>query len=209
LSYQIDLTLEQIKARLYREMAAETNHLNPEFPQLLDILPDVAKPAAVLIPLQRIQGQWYVLFTRRNAKLLEHSGQVAFPGGRSDPQDPDPETTALRETWEEIGIKPSDVEVLGRLPSLLTITNYLVTPIVGNIPYPYIFLPAIDEVSRIFTIPLDWLADPANHEIRQRVLPAPFDPVSVIYFHEYDGEILWGATARFTMCLLKILYQMD
>ena len=209
MSFQIDLTPEQIRARLSGEMSTETNQFHLEFPQLLDILPDEAKPAAVLIPLQCIRGKWHVLFTRRNAKLLEHSGQVAFPGGRSDPEDPDPETTAIRETWEEIGIKPSDIEVLGRLPSLLTITNYLVTPIVGNIPYPYIYHPAIDEVSRIFTIPLDWLADPKNHEVRQRVLPAPFDPVSVIYFHEYDGEVLWGASARFTMSLLKILCQVE
>jgi 8-oxo-dGTP pyrophosphatase MutT (NUDIX family) len=176
-----------------------------EFPYLHEILPEEPKPAAVLIPLLRVENDWHLLFTRRNANLPEHSGQVAFPGGRTDPQDLSPEITALREAWEETGIRPTDVQILGRLPKFLTITNYIVTPIVGYIPWPYQLQPAQDEVSRIFTIPLDWLANPDNHEERQRALPAPFAPLSVIYFKEYDGEILWGASARFTLTLLNIL----
>lgn len=122
-----------------------------------------------------------------------------------DPEDGDAETTALREAWEEIGVLPVDVDILGRLPRFLTITNYLVTPVVGQIPWPYDFKPAADEVSRIFTIPLDWLADPANREVRQRSLPPPFGAISVIYYQMYDGEILWGASARFTLTLVNTL----
>lgn len=179
----------------------------PEFPMLSEILVGEPKPAAVLIPLFLHQNQWWVLFTRRNANLPEHSGQVAFPGGRVDPDDPDLQWTALRETWEETGIAPADVTILGKLPEFLTITNYLVTPFIGHIPWPYPLQPAHEEVSRIFKIPLNWLADPHNREERQRALPSPFSPVSVIYFKEYDGEVLWGASARFTVILLDILFK--
>lgn len=201
----MNLSADEISKRL--SMAEGSNNDPPykEFPYLHEILPEEPKPAAVLIPLLRIDHDWQILFTRRNANLPEHSGQVAFPGGRTDPQDHTPEVTALRETWEETGIRPSDVQILGRLPKFLTITNYLVTPVVGQIPWPYPLQPAQEEVSRIFTIPLKWLADPENHEERQRSLPAPFAPISVIYFKEFDGEILWGASARFTLTLLSIL----
>jgi 8-oxo-dGTP pyrophosphatase MutT (NUDIX family) len=155
--------------------------------------------------LLRVQGAWHVLFTRRNANLPEHSGQVAFPGGRSDPEDLNPEMTALREAHEEIGLAPQDVSVIGRLHDFLTITNYQVTPIVGVIPWPYHFHLAEEEVSRVFTIPLDWLAEPSNYEEQWRSLPAPFEPVPVIYYQEYDGEILWGASARFTLALIRSL----
>jgi 8-oxo-dGTP pyrophosphatase MutT (NUDIX family) len=130
---------------------------------------------------------------------------VAFPGGRADPEDPTPQHTALREAFEEIGLDPADVRVLGRTGSYLTVTNYQVTPIVGAIPWPYLLRPAPDEVSRVFTIPLTWLADPANHEERLRELPHPYGSATVIYFHPYDGEVLWGASARITLNLLQIL----
>lgn len=177
----------------------------PEFPHMEKILTSEPRAAAVLIPLFWAGDEWHVLFTRRNASLPEHSGQVAFPGGRADPEDPDPETTALRETWEETGILPEHVTTLGRLHRFLTITNYLVTPIVGLIPWPYPLKPAHEEVSRIFSIPLNWLADPTNYAERQRTLPEPFGSLSVIYYNEYDGENLWGASARFTVTLINIL----
>lgn len=203
----IDLTAEQISQRLIHAQGPGSDPPYPEFPYLAEILTEEPKPAAVLIPLLRFTDEWHVLFTRRNAGLPEHSGQVAFPGGRADPGDPDPETTALRETWEETGISPVDVQVMGRLPRFLTITNYLVTPVVGQIPWPYPLQPAQAEVSRIFTIPLNWLADPANYQERSRALAQPFSTISVIYFNEYDGEVLWGASARFMLVLIKILNQ--
>jgi 8-oxo-dGTP pyrophosphatase MutT (NUDIX family) len=152
-----------------------------------------------------------VLFTLRTAGLAEHSGQVAFPGGRADPQDATPEETALREALEEIALRPQDVRVLGRLKQLRTITNYCITPIVGVFPWPYPLELAREEVSRVFTIPLEWLADRDNHEVRMRELPHPFSPVPVIYFRLYEDELLWGVSAQITLNLLKALelYQDD
>jgi hypothetical protein len=75
----------------------------------------------------------------------------------------------------------------------------------GVIPWPYPILPANDEVSHVFTIPLEWLANPLNREERLRVLPAPFSPIPVIYYHPFEGEILWGASARFVLALIETL----
>lgn len=163
------------------------------------------RSAAVLIALLRNRNSWHVLFTRRTDSLPEHSGQVAFPGGRADPEDQSPIETALRESSEELGINPGDVLVLGQLRQLHTISDYCVTPVVGRINWPYDFHPAEKEVSRVFTIPLAWLATPGNHEIRMRQLPQPYDPVPVIYFKHYSGELLWGVSARITLNLLHAL----
>jgi 8-oxo-dGTP pyrophosphatase MutT (NUDIX family) len=202
---KIQLSEREITQRLARALSASSDWAVPEFPAVADFLEGPPRPAAVLIPLLWENDGWQLLFTRRNADLPEHSGQVAFPGGRADPGDTSPEQTALREAEEEIGIDPEDVRILGRLHDYLTITNYRVTPVVGVIPWPYPLRLANEEVSRAFTIPLDWLADPANHEERQRRLPSPHSPVFVIYFEPYDGEVLWGASARFTLALLDIL----
>jgi 8-oxo-dGTP pyrophosphatase MutT (NUDIX family) len=201
----MDLSEAEIRRKLATALADRGSSVYPEFAALTGLLSGSAKPAAVLVPFQRTVDGWQVVFTRRNPDLPEHSGQVAFPGGRSDPEDDSPEATALREAQEEIGLKPDDVRILGRMHDFLTVTNYRVTPVVGVIPYPYGFQPYELEVSRVFSIPLEWLANPSNHEIRERKLPAPFDPVPVIYFSPYEGEILWGATARFMMSLLEIL----
>jgi 8-oxo-dGTP pyrophosphatase MutT (NUDIX family) len=176
-----------------------------EFPALGQFLIEHPKPAAVLIPLLSNGSGWHVLLTRRHSDLPEHSGQVAFPGGRADPEDISPEQTALREADEEIGLKPQDVHLLGRLQDYLTITNYRVTPVVGVIPWPYKLQPAEAEVSRVFTIPMEWLAQPGNYEERLRQLPAPYEPAKVVYFHPYDGEVLWGASARMTLNLVRAL----
>lgn len=201
-----ELTEQEIARRLAAARAVHVEPVFSETPYVTEMYPDTPRPAAVLIPMLRANGDWQILFTRRNAALAEHSGQVAFPGGRADPEDRYPEDTALREAREEIGLEPRDVSILGRLTDFITITNYRVTPVVGLIPWPYELRLAHHEVSRVFTIPLSWLADPANYEERQRLLPPPYAPVSVIYFHPYDGEVLWGASARFTLALLSILF---
>lgn len=197
--YQLSET--EIRQRLERpgDMAIES----PYPPGFLAGKP---RQAAVLVPLILNGKDWQILFIRRTSNDHDpHSGQVAFPGGASDPADHGPVDTALREASEEIGLNPEDVRILGQIHDFLTVTNYQVTPIVGVIPWPYHLRLANNEVSRVFTIPLEWLADPANREDQIRHLPAPFGPVSAIFYKPYDGEILWGATARFVTRLLELL----
>ncbi|MBC8496246.1 MAG: CoA pyrophosphatase [Chloroflexi bacterium] len=178
----------------------------PESPYSIELTQDPPQPAAVLMPFLCTEEGWHLLFIRRTLHPKDrHGGQVAFPGGRCDPDDPDAVKAALREAHEEVGLAPEDVRILGRLRDMMTITNYRVNLIVGAIPWPYDVRPQPDEVSRIFTIPLEWLADPANREIHRRQFQHQGEPFPVIHFQPYDGEILWGASARMTMLLLEAL----
>ena len=159
------------------------------------------KCAAVLIPLVWHDDEWHLLFTRRTDTVESHKGQVSFPGGGCDESETTPEQTALREAEEEIGLNPNNVRVLGRLPNLITITYFRVTPVVGVVRWPAVFRVGEHEVARIFTIPLAWLSNPSNRwefEMLGRLR-------SLIAYHPYDGELLWGATARMTVDFLKVL----
>ena len=161
--------------------------------------------AAVLLPLARWHDEWHLLFTRRTEAVEHHKGQVSFPGGACDAGDGTPEATALRETREEIGLDPADVRLLGRLNDYLTITRYRITPVVGVIPYPFEFKLEKAEVGRAFTIPLAWLARRENWDEQSMTPNRKQRPFPVIVYHPYDGEVLWGASARITHYFLKIL----
>lgn len=195
------LPVQEIIARLAKErnQASGLDHL------LVNFHPEPPRPAAVLIPFIMEKSEWHLLFIRRTEAPGDHSGQVAFPGGRMDPQDASPEYTALREAREEIGLEPADVTVLGILPQITTITNYLVTPVAGRIPWPYQFLLAQEEVSRIFLIPLSWLVDPNHYHIHPPQLHQPYGTISTIFFEPYEGELLWGVTARIVVNLAHTL----
>jgi len=161
------------------------------------------RPAAVIIPLLEHENRWYVLLTRRSEKLLEHRGQVAFPGGAMERGDNDLRTTALREMHEEIGIDPEHVLILGELADMPVITGYLVRIIVGKISWPYELTINQDEVERVFIVPLNWLADPNHRTIRYRSYAGREFPV--IFFDDYEGQKLWGASAEMMMTLLSAL----
>jgi 8-oxo-dGTP pyrophosphatase MutT (NUDIX family) len=159
--------------------------------------------AAVLVPLVRYDNEWHLLYTRRTDRVESHKGQVSFPGGACDEGETTPEETALREAHEEIGMAPQHVRVLGRLNNMITITHFRVTPVVGVVPWPYVFRVENAEVARLFTIPLNWLADSRN----RWEFPFPGRKRSLIAYHPYDGELLWGATARMTVDFLNILQE--
>jgi len=159
------------------------------------------KCAAVLVPLVWENNEWHLLYTRRTDKVESHKGQVSFPGGACDDGETTPEQTALREAEEEIGLDPNEVKVLGRLADMVTISYYRVTPVVGVVKWPTVFRVGEHEVARVFTIPLGWLANPSNRWQFER----PETKRALIAYHPYDGELLWGATARMTVDLLKIL----
>ena len=189
-----------------------TSHLDA-FPRTgpINEFPDASfdrppRPAAVLILFLRQDEEWHLLFIRRTEYDGDrHSGQVAFPSGAIDPEDNDAKAAALREAHEEIGLLSEDVQILGQLHDFITISNFHVTPFVGVMPWPYSISPSSDEVSRVFTIPLEWLADPTNHRTENRNIPGWDKQIPVIYFEEYDGELLWGVSAQFTLSLLQTL----
>ncbi len=159
------------------------------------------KCAAVLVPLLWQADEWHLLFTRRTEHVESHKGQVSFPGGACDEGEATPEETALREANEEVGIAPRDVRVLGRLVNMITVTSFRVTPVVGIIKWPTVLRVGQNEVERVFTIPLNWLADKRNRWEFTMLGRSR----SLIAYHPYDGELLWGATARMTVDFLKVL----
>lgn len=194
-----DITEEFIRNKLSE---ADRSHAETDGYAEIPIHPDVhLKCAAVLVPLMFFQNEWHVLYTRRTDRVESHKGQVSFPGGACDEGETTPEETALREADEEIGILPQDVNVLGRLSRMVTISKFRVTPVVGVMPFPYAFKTSGAEVARVFTMPLLWLANRNNYW----EFSMPGTDRSVIVYHPYDGELLWGATARMTVNFLKIL----
>jgi 8-oxo-dGTP pyrophosphatase MutT (NUDIX family) len=161
--------------------------------------------AAVLIPLVWLDDGWQLVYTRRTDMVEHHKGQVSFPGGGCELGESSPDETALREAREEIGLEPQDVRLLGRMNDVITITRYRVTPVVGVIPWPFKARLEPAEVERLFTIPLSWLADRLNwseQTVRVAGMPQPFP---LVRYRPYDGEDLWGITARITQNFLSVL----
>jgi 8-oxo-dGTP pyrophosphatase MutT (NUDIX family) len=158
--------------------------------------------AAVLIPVVAHAHELSVLFTQRTTHLRSHSGQVAFPGGRAEPGDASAEFTALREAEEEIGLRPESVELLARLPDYRTRTGYVVTPVIGLLTPPLALTPDPNEVAEIFEVPLAFLLDERNRQRRTRA----FQGQTVGYYvFEYQGRVIWGATAGMLVNLNRML----
>jgi 8-oxo-dGTP pyrophosphatase MutT (NUDIX family) len=158
--------------------------------------------ASVLVPIVARPGALTVLMTRRTVHLRDHSGQIAFPGGRAEPRDPTPEATALRETSEEVGLDPERVERLGRLADYHTRTGYRVTPVVGVVTPPFELRPDAGEVDEVFEVPLSFVLDPRNHQRHAREIQGR----TVHYFAiPYAEHYIWGATAGMLVNLYRYL----
>lgn len=157
-------------------------------------------PAAVLIPLVERSDGLQVLLTQRTAHLRDHAGQVSFPGGRMESADASPAAAALRETFEEIGLEASFIEIVGYLDSYLTITGYSVVPVVAFVREGFTLALDDFEVASVFEVPLRVVLDPANHVLRTKELYG----VQVGYYEiPYEDRHIWGATAG----MLVGLYQ--
>ena len=164
--------------------------------------------AAVLVPLVAREAGLTVLLTQRADHLNDHAGQISFPGGRREPFDRDATATALREAKEEIGLAGERVEVLGELPDYLTGTGFCVTPVVGLVHPPFTMQADTLEVAEIFEVPLAFLMNPSNHQVRvfrwaggERrffAMPYPNGEPGGHYF-------IWGATAGMLRNLYRFL----
>jgi 8-oxo-dGTP pyrophosphatase MutT (NUDIX family) len=195
----MDLTEQEIAGRLRTASGTERSAQTGETAASFEA--STGKRAAVLVPLLRHGATWQVLLTRRTTLVESHKGQVSFPGGARDAGESRPEATALRESEEELGIRPADVRLLGRLAPRLTVSDYLVTPVVGVIPWPYVFRLEKMEVARVFMMPLAWIADSRNR--REILIEGGTQPV--IIYQPYDGEVLWGVSAGIALDLVRRL----
>lgn len=159
----------------------------------------ITTQAAVLIPVLQKSAGLSILLTQRTDHLHDHAGQISFPGGRMDAGDRDLYETALRESYEEIGLERERVEIIGTLPEYLTVSGYRVTPVVALVePQPHYPADAF-EVTDVFDVPLAFLMDPANHEVR---IWNGEEGRRRFYAMPYQERFIWGATAG----MLRNLY---
>jgi 8-oxo-dGTP pyrophosphatase MutT (NUDIX family) len=155
--------------------------------------------SAVLVPLITIDTQDHLILTRRSEHLPSHKGQVSFPGGAMDAGET-PELTALRETEEEINIAPSQVQLVGRLDDIWTPSEYIISPVFAVVSSLEGMLANPGEVDRVFTAPLSMFADPQRAEANEVEVNGY---KRVVYYYDYDGETIWGATAYIIRDLIR------
>jgi 8-oxo-dGTP pyrophosphatase MutT (NUDIX family) len=185
----VPLTLDYVKSRLAlgdRSLAA----------------PEGLLPAGVLAPVFVAAGEVSLLFTQRTMHLKDHQGQISFPGGVKDRGDPDLLATALRETEEEIGLKPEEAEVLGTLAPVATVTGYWINPFVALIPYPYDFRINHHEVNRLLVFPFAAFCVPERWSTGSYLYK---DRTVQVCCWKYQETVIWGATARMLLDFLSRL----
>jgi len=149
------------------------------------------REAAVLVPVLKWENEYCFLLTRRTEEVQTHKGQISFPGGMRE----DNEAlvrTALRETYEEVGIEEDRIEILGRYHDYISIHGYRVTPFAGFLHEPFSIRPQVTEVAEVLKVPLSIFTDPARLRIEQN----PIGNDSQVYFYSYGNQQVWGLTAR-------------
>ncbi len=186
-----------------QELRPRGDHdLNPDMYEPAEKL----TPAAVLVPIvERAEGLT-VLLTKRTAHLHDHAGQVSFPGGRVDPGDNGPVSTALRETEEEIGLARHHVRLIGQLDTYVTRTGFEISPLVGLIAPPFELRPDDFEVAEVFEVPLGFILDPASQQRQSRMFKGA---LRHFYVFPYDDYYIWGATAGMLVNLTEVLGNAD
>lgn len=188
---QLSLSRDEIKERLNSREPARINYEN-------------LKPAAVLAPLFVKNGEWRLLFTLRTGNVSTHRHEMSFPGGGREGGESSLEA-ALREAEEEVGLRPEDVDILGRLDDVFTITGFRVAPFVGVIPYPYEFNVCDREIAEVVELSLKELTDPKN--CRREDSWKMGNETYSIYFFRCKGYTVWGATARILKQLLELVFE--
>ena len=169
--------------------------------------PEMNPQAAVMIPLYERHGDVHVVLTKRTDQVQRHPGEISFPGGRRENSDFDLAVTALRETNEEIGLLPDDVEIIGRVDDIVTITNYHVTAFVGEIDYavcPYSWCCQEREVAEVLEVPIAHLLERAN------VIEVPRNrngETMLMEAFQFREHVIFGATARMLRNFLNVTIQ--
>ncbi len=184
----------QFKENLYSKPEVRKN----------DFVNNGQKSAAVLVPLIWQTNQWEILFTRRSNHVQNHKGQVSFPGGMIEKDDHDIVATAIREAKEEINLDPEDAYVLGFLADYETNSNYKITPVVAVIKNSQRIKAYTNEVDAIFTIPMTFLDDSRNYRVKLWKR-SDGKSVPVLFYSEYNGELLWGITAKIVNDLIAVI----
>jgi len=163
-------------------------------PKRIKVNGDDYTQASVLLPLFIRDGQYWLLLIRRTNTVEYHKGEISFPGGVVDEDDDSLEGTAKRETFEEIGVKEKDIEILGQLDDTTTMmSSFIIYPFVGVVPFPYAFKIHKREVEHLIEVPLRFFLDPSQ--------PQPFSinykgDIFEIPAFIYEGAVIWGATER-------------
>ncbi|AZO69510.1 MAG: CoA pyrophosphatase [Mesorhizobium sp.] len=203
----VPFSAEDFRARVAAQPLAHAaddygdHRFNPGHPRLK--LAKALRDAAVLIPVVDHGRDATVLLTKRAENLRNHSGQVAFPGGTIDPTDASPETAALRETFEEIGLGQDRIEIIGRMPDYVSGSGYRIAPVLGIVQPGFSLTLNSEEVDAVFEVPLRFLMDPANHGRDSRMWN---DLEWVFYEMPYGGQRIWGVTAGIIRTLYERLY---
>jgi 8-oxo-dGTP pyrophosphatase MutT (NUDIX family) len=191
-------TEARLRARLAARPAATQGDLDPR----RAVTPDRRLvPAAVLVLLERDPG-YAMVFTKRTTQVDHHKGEVSFAGGMSDPGDVDACATALREAEEELGLDASTVTVLGELDRLVTVTGFMVTPIVAAIDAGYAYRPSPAEVERVLRVPLPHLRDDGQWFEEEREWRGRSYRLRSCRF---EGDVIWGATSRILQNFLDVI----
>jgi 8-oxo-dGTP pyrophosphatase MutT (NUDIX family) len=158
--------------------------------------------AAVLVPILCKEEEYHILFTQRSNEVGHHKGQVSFPGGARSEVDSSLLDTALRESWEEIGLQGKDVDILGELDDTPTTTSrFAISPFVAFVPYPYEFRVNRHEIDEIFDVPVSALLYKANVTKESYVFG---EEIVQAYSYKYGGRVIWGATAKIVQQFLEV-----
>ena len=190
----MDDLFPRLKARLHRDPGKALNLPGAQL-----------RESAVLAPLFLREGEPWLLFTKRPTTLRRHAGQISFPGGARDDEDPTPLHTALRETQEELGIPEERVEVLGMLDELPTITSFRIVPFVGAIPEGLTLRPNPEEIAEVIEVPVRALLSPSLPRVEMWNV---MEKEREVYFYDYGAHVIWGATARILKDLLAIIREL-
>lgn len=187
------MTLEALVARTRERLAGRRRRVVPLGPLVR---------AAVLVPLIDRDGPRLV-FAKRTERVGSHRGQMSFPGGALDATDPSLLDAALRESEEEVGLPRRAVEPLGALDDTETVaTQFVITPWVGVVREPVVWRPDGEEIEKVIEVPFAALVEPANARVERRERGGV---VHEVYFYDYGGETIWGATARIVKDYLDLV----